>query len=202
MGAAGLGLLAGCGRLPWQAQAPPRVARVGVLSGGSAEASTLEMAVFRQGLRDQGWVEGENSIWNPASVQVAPTARRILRPNWSASRGRAPPSGTPRLRRPSKPPRRSHRLDQWPARRAAASSTASRARGEYHGAHHAPGRAEWQTAAVTQRCRPRRSPGWPRLRTARVQWRPCTGESLRRPRTLGVQVQRVDAREPEEFDPP
>src|SRR5436190_1880499 len=59
VGLAGAGLLAGCGRWPWQAPAV-RVARVGVLSGGSAEASTPEMAMFRQGLRGQGWVEGEN----------------------------------------------------------------------------------------------------------------------------------------------
>ena len=30
-GAAGLGLLAGCGRLPWQAQPPAKVPRIGLL---------------------------------------------------------------------------------------------------------------------------------------------------------------------------
>jgi putative tryptophan/tyrosine transport system substrate-binding protein len=55
VGAAGLGLVAGCGRLPGQAQAPARVPSVGILNAipSSAEA-------FRQGLRDLGYVDGQN----------------------------------------------------------------------------------------------------------------------------------------------
>jgi hypothetical protein len=54
-GVAGLGLLAGCGRLPWQA--PARVAHVGWLSPG-AQDSPPEVGRFNrflQSLADYGW---------------------------------------------------------------------------------------------------------------------------------------------------
>ena len=57
-GAAGLGLLIGCGQLPWQAQAPPRVFRVALLSGGEPGVSHL----FKEGLRDHGHVDGQNVV--------------------------------------------------------------------------------------------------------------------------------------------
>jgi putative tryptophan/tyrosine transport system substrate-binding protein len=56
VGALGLGLLAGCGR--WPGQAPSRVPRIGILSGWSA--SSPEADVFRQELRELGYVEGRN----------------------------------------------------------------------------------------------------------------------------------------------
>jgi putative tryptophan/tyrosine transport system substrate-binding protein len=59
LGAGGLGLLAGCGRLPWQAQAPPKVYRIGFLSG-TVSASSAELEAFRQALRALGYVEGHN----------------------------------------------------------------------------------------------------------------------------------------------
>jgi putative tryptophan/tyrosine transport system substrate-binding protein len=58
-GVAGLGLLAGCGRLPWQAEPAPKVARIGVLSLW-ADPSTADNEAFRQGLRDLGYSEGQN----------------------------------------------------------------------------------------------------------------------------------------------
>jgi putative ABC transport system substrate-binding protein len=57
LGAAGLGLLAGCGRLPWQAQQPVRVPRIGFLASISA---TEYLQGFRQGLRERGYLEGQN----------------------------------------------------------------------------------------------------------------------------------------------
>src|SRR5262245_50733538 len=58
--ATGLGLLVGCGRLPWQAEPPTTVFRVGVL-GGAASGPTLERReAFRQGRREYGWIEGQN----------------------------------------------------------------------------------------------------------------------------------------------
>src|SRR5438132_5476985 len=60
-GVSGAALLAGCGRLPWQGQAqePTRVARVGYLLG-AASLSSPRAEAFRQGLRERGWVEGQN----------------------------------------------------------------------------------------------------------------------------------------------
>src|SRR5262245_2234691 len=60
-GVAGLGLLAGCGRLPGQAQPPAKVYRIGVLfSGRSGPQPTNQIAAFREGLRDLGYVEDQN----------------------------------------------------------------------------------------------------------------------------------------------
>src|SRR2546421_2023107 len=62
-GVTGLGLLAGCGRLPWQAQAPTRVPRVGYVTAGSASVGTpLLRQAFRQGLQDLGYVEEQNLL--------------------------------------------------------------------------------------------------------------------------------------------
>jgi putative tryptophan/tyrosine transport system substrate-binding protein len=59
-GAAGLGLLAGCGRLPGQAQPPARVPRIGYL-GDDGESSN-DRAGLRDGLRGLGYVEGESIV--------------------------------------------------------------------------------------------------------------------------------------------
>jgi putative tryptophan/tyrosine transport system substrate-binding protein len=59
-GAAGLGLLAGCGRLPGQAQPPAQVPRIGVLFVVSQATLLDRLAFFRQGLRELGYVEGQN----------------------------------------------------------------------------------------------------------------------------------------------
>jgi putative tryptophan/tyrosine transport system substrate-binding protein len=53
-GEAGLGLLAGCGRLPWQAPSTTRVWRLGVLGPWSG------LGDLRDGLRELGYVEGQN----------------------------------------------------------------------------------------------------------------------------------------------
>src|SRR5262245_25386088 len=58
VGVAGLGLLVGCGRLPWQAQPAARIPRLGFLS---TPPSPRE-AAFREGLRELGYVEGQNLI--------------------------------------------------------------------------------------------------------------------------------------------
>ena len=59
---AGLGLLAGCGVLPPQAQPPPKLPRVGVLLPYAADsAPSREMLEpFRAGLQELGYVEGQN----------------------------------------------------------------------------------------------------------------------------------------------
>jgi putative ABC transport system substrate-binding protein len=64
LGAASLGLFAGCGRLPFQTQAPAKVARIGLLLPYVADspASRELIEPFRAGLRDWGYVEGENVL--------------------------------------------------------------------------------------------------------------------------------------------
>jgi putative ABC transport system substrate-binding protein len=62
VGAGSLGLLAGCGRLPWQPQPPARVRRIGYLSASSAASVAGHVDSFRQGLADHGYVEGQNLI--------------------------------------------------------------------------------------------------------------------------------------------
>jgi putative ABC transport system substrate-binding protein len=57
-GTAGLGLVVGCGRLPWQGQAAPKVPRVGVLGEHSPGDPFHE--AFRQGLQELGYLEGQN----------------------------------------------------------------------------------------------------------------------------------------------
>jgi putative tryptophan/tyrosine transport system substrate-binding protein len=57
--AAGLGLLAGCGRLPGQSEAPTKIPHIGFLQLGSPESRFQEVG-FRQGLQDLGYVEGQN----------------------------------------------------------------------------------------------------------------------------------------------
>src|SRR5262249_33197414 len=59
MGVAGLGLVAGCGRLPGHPQAPS-VARVGYL--GPTNASHPYFESFRQGMRELGYVEDQNLV--------------------------------------------------------------------------------------------------------------------------------------------
>jgi putative ABC transport system substrate-binding protein len=52
---AGLGLLSGCGRLPWQT--PSKVPRIGYLD---SLPNQITFEPFRDGLRDLGYVDGEN----------------------------------------------------------------------------------------------------------------------------------------------
>jgi ABC-type uncharacterized transport system substrate-binding protein len=63
-GAAGVGLLAGCGRLPFQ-QPPPtavKVYRLGFLSSTNPTAQAGNLDIFRQALGELGYVEGQNLI--------------------------------------------------------------------------------------------------------------------------------------------
>jgi putative tryptophan/tyrosine transport system substrate-binding protein len=64
-GAIGLGLLVGCGRVPWQAQAPTKLYHIGFLHDAALSAAddpSQAETLFRQGLRDLGYVEGHNVI--------------------------------------------------------------------------------------------------------------------------------------------
>ena len=59
--------MAGCGRLPWQAQPPATVHQVGILVSYAADdPSGLEMIeALREGLRAHGYVDGQNLIIEP-----------------------------------------------------------------------------------------------------------------------------------------
>jgi putative tryptophan/tyrosine transport system substrate-binding protein len=61
--AAGLGLVAGCGRLPWQEPPPAKVYRIGYLSPRSRAVTAPRFDAFRQGLQELGWIEGQNFIF-------------------------------------------------------------------------------------------------------------------------------------------
>src|SRR5688572_12631735 len=56
----GLGLLSGCGLLPSRPQPSAKIPRVGFQSAGFPSASAARIEAFRQGLRELGYVEGEN----------------------------------------------------------------------------------------------------------------------------------------------
>ena len=60
---------------PLATGAPPvgKVWRIGVLAGGIATAESPRGASFRQGLRDLGYVEGQNLVleWRPSGGQVS-----------------------------------------------------------------------------------------------------------------------------------
>jgi putative ABC transport system substrate-binding protein len=78
-GAASLALLAGGGRLPWQAQAP-RVAHIGYL----ASAPSSQDDDFRQGLRDIGYDEGQNIVierryWEGQADRLPDLAAELVR---------------------------------------------------------------------------------------------------------------------------
>src|SRR5262245_16565834 len=59
-GVAGLGLLAGCGRLPGQSAPSTKVPRIGVLSTGSPDDLSPGIDGLSPGLLDLGYVEGQN----------------------------------------------------------------------------------------------------------------------------------------------
>ena len=68
VGVTGVGLVAGCGRLPWQAQPPRKVPRIGFLAG-ALTASSPEAEALRQELREHGYTEGQNIALEWRSVE-------------------------------------------------------------------------------------------------------------------------------------
>jgi hypothetical protein len=45
-----------------KAQQPGKVPRIGYLGQNNAEISQPQLAAFREGLRERGWVEGQNVV--------------------------------------------------------------------------------------------------------------------------------------------
>jgi putative tryptophan/tyrosine transport system substrate-binding protein len=77
-GVAGLGLLAGCGRLSWPAPQPARVPRIGVLVGGARSARPQAIEVFQQAMRDHGYVEGQNIAFEIRDAGGLPGDQQLL----------------------------------------------------------------------------------------------------------------------------
>jgi len=59
---AGLGLLSGCGLLPLPGQQPVRVPRIGFLTSGSLASDAALIEAFRHGLSELGYVEGQSVV--------------------------------------------------------------------------------------------------------------------------------------------
>jgi putative ABC transport system substrate-binding protein len=78
VGATSLALLAGCGRLNFRGGEPAQVRRIGCLLHYSSNDSSrlLEQEALRQGLRDLGYVEGQNLIiesrWTEGRADLLP----------------------------------------------------------------------------------------------------------------------------------
>jgi putative tryptophan/tyrosine transport system substrate-binding protein len=64
-GAVGLGLLAGCGRVPGQTPEPAPVRRIGWLSLRPAAGSLRLLEAFRQGLQELGYIESKHILIEP-----------------------------------------------------------------------------------------------------------------------------------------
>jgi putative tryptophan/tyrosine transport system substrate-binding protein len=58
--AVGLGLLAGCERLPWQAQPAAKVYRLSYLTPANATVDAPRFERLQRGLQELGWIEGQN----------------------------------------------------------------------------------------------------------------------------------------------
>jgi putative ABC transport system substrate-binding protein len=83
-GVAGIGLLVGCGRLPGQVASPTAVRRIAYQSGAPASAVTeANVAAFRDGLRELGYVEGHNLLVQPSHAnsddQLAEPVAELVR---------------------------------------------------------------------------------------------------------------------------
>jgi putative ABC transport system substrate-binding protein len=59
---AGFGLLSGCGTVPMPWQQVARVPRVGLLLPGAQAGAAANVAAFKDGLRDVGYVDGQNIV--------------------------------------------------------------------------------------------------------------------------------------------
>ena len=77
---AGLGLLAGCGRLPWQAAPAPRIPRIGFLAAGAVENQPggAFLEAFLQGLREHGYVESQSIVIEWRSTTGGPDRLKEL----------------------------------------------------------------------------------------------------------------------------
>jgi putative ABC transport system substrate-binding protein len=67
-----------------QAQPAGKVWRIGVLSSGSPSATAVaRIDAFKQGLRELGYVEGQNIAMSPDGGRGSTKASRASLPSWS-----------------------------------------------------------------------------------------------------------------------
>ena len=72
-----------------EAQQAGAVHRIGYLTSGSAAATPRSVEAFRQGLRELGWVEGQNIVIDYRFAEGRSDRLPISRPSWSDSRRRS-----------------------------------------------------------------------------------------------------------------
>jgi putative ABC transport system substrate-binding protein len=66
-----------CGRLPWQGPAE-KIPRVGVVGGGSTAAAPASIEAFLEGLRERGYVDGQNIVIDVRPSTGGRDTREIL----------------------------------------------------------------------------------------------------------------------------
>ena len=69
-----------------EGQQAGKVPRIGFLSVTSPSDRPLLLDAFRQGLRELGWVEGQNIVIGYRYAEVGSTGCPAWRPSWSGSR--------------------------------------------------------------------------------------------------------------------
>src|SRR3954453_12628113 len=66
---AGLALLSGCGLAPGRASEPKRAARLGFLDSTAPQLTAPSLDAFRQGMRAQGYEEGQDYVLESRSAE-------------------------------------------------------------------------------------------------------------------------------------
>jgi putative ABC transport system substrate-binding protein len=70
-----------------QAQQPGKTYRVGILTNKAADpAEARPWQAFRSGLRERGWIEGENILIEFRGPRATPLGFQHSRPTWFGSR--------------------------------------------------------------------------------------------------------------------
>jgi putative ABC transport system substrate-binding protein len=75
------------GPLAVEAQQPGKVYRVGVLTNKASDPAEGRLwQAFRSGLRERGWIEGQNILIEFRAAEATPLGFQSSRPTWFGSR--------------------------------------------------------------------------------------------------------------------